>query len=331
MVRLLQTIKTDTSNEKGSERKKKTKYFGGEVVQEVRKNYIMFLMLLPAVLYFIVFQYLPMIGVVLAFKRFNYFDGILGSPWIGLSNFRFLFVSGTIWNITKNTILYNVAFLTVNIFLQVTMAILISEVGSKLFKKVSQTVLFLPYFVSYVLVAAFVYNLFNFERGALNAIIQSLGYDPVSFYSKPGIWKYVLMFFYQWKGIGYGTVIYLATITGISPEYYEAAKIDGASKWQEITKITIPQLKSTIIIIVLFAIGNILKGQFELFYQIIGDNGPLYASTDIIDTYVFRMLTRTFDIGMGAAAGVYQSTFGLITILLVNWIVKKVNDEYALF
>ena len=327
----MQTINKETSKESKSEYKKKKTYFGAEVVKELRKNYIMFLMLLPAVAYFIVFHYLPMIGVVLAFKRFNYFDGIIRSPWVGFNNFRFLFISGTIWRITRNTILYNVAFLTVNIFLQVTMAILISEISSRMFKKVSQTVLFLPHFVSYVLVAAFVYNLFNFERGAMNTIIRSFNLEPVNFYGTPGVWKYVLMFFYQWKGIGYGTVIYLATITGISPEFYEAARIDGANKWQEITKITIPQLKSTIIIIVLFAVGNILKGQFELFYQIIGDNGPLYAATDIIDTYVFRMLTRTFDIGMGAAAGVYQSTFGLITILLVNWIVKRVNEDYALF
>jgi putative aldouronate transport system permease protein len=326
-VKLLQTINKRAS----SEPKRKTAYWGSEILKELRKNYLMFLMLLPAVLYFVIFHYLPMVGVVLAFKRFNYFDGILRSPWIGFSNFRFLFVSGTIWRITRNTILYNVAFLTVNIFLQVTMAILISELASKVFKKVSQTILFLPHFVSYVLVAAFVYNLFNFQNGTMNTIIQSLGFEPVNFYGRPGVWKYVLMFFYQWKGIGYGTVIYLATITGISPEFYEAARIDGANKWQEITKITIPQLKPTIIIIVLFAVGNILKGQFELFYQIIGDNGPLYAATDIIDTYVFRMLTRTFDIGMGAAAGVYQSTFGLITILFVNWIVKRVNEDYALF
>lgn len=302
-----------------------------DFTKEFKKNYLLFIMLLPAVIYFIIFHYLPMTGIILAFKRYQYAKGIFGSPWVYFANFKFLFISGTIWRITVNTVLYNLAFLTVNIFLQVTMAILISELSMKWYRKLSQTFLFLPYFVSYVLLGAFVYNLFNFEFGAFNNILNWFGIPKVNMYGTPGAWKYILLVFYQWKGIGYGTVIYLATITGMSTEYYEAARIDGANKWQEITKITIPLLKPTIIIIVLFAIGNIMRGQFELFYQIVGDNGQLHPATDIIDTYVFRMLTRTFDIGMGAAVGVYQSVFGLITILTVNWLVKRSHEEYALF
>jgi putative aldouronate transport system permease protein len=300
-------------------------------IKEIRKNYLLFIMLIPAIVYFIIFHYLPMAGVVLAFKNYNYVGGIFGSPWVGFNNFRFLFVSGTVWKITSNTILYNIAFITVSVFLQVTIAILISEVTQKWFRKLSQTFLFLPYFVSYVLLGAFVYNLFNYEHGTFNTIMGNFGLPKIDMYSTPGAWKYILMFFYQWKSIGYGTVIYLATITGISAEYYEAARIDGSNKWQEIRHITIPLLKPTIIIIVLFAIGHIMRGQFELFYQIVGDNGQLYEATDIIDTYVFRMLTKTFDIGIGAAVGLYQSTFGLVVILLVNWIVKKTHEDYALF
>lgn len=300
-------------------------------VKELKKNYIMFMMLIPATLFFIIFNYLPMVGVLLAFKRYDYAGGIFGSQWIGFQNFEFLIKSGTLWVITRNTLLYNIVFIITSVFLQVLMAILISEASSKLFRKYSQTILFLPFFVSMVLVSAFVYNLFNFEHGTMNTFLNIFGVAPIDYYAQTGIWKYVLLFFNTWKGVGYGTIIYLATITGISPEYYEAAQIDGANKWHEIIYITLPQIKPTIIIVVLFAIGGILKGQFELFYQIIGNNGMLYPSTDIIDTFVYRMLAETFDIGMGTAAGLYQSFFGLIVIFTVNGLVKRHNEEYALF
>lgn len=301
------------------------------IIKEIKTNYVMFLMLIPSLLYFFVFHYIPMVGVLLAFTRYTYAGGFFGSQWVGFENFRFLFMSGTIWNITANTILYNVAFLSVNIFLQVSMAILISEITSKWFKKLSQSLLFLPHFVSYVLLSAFVYNLFNYEHGTLNTLFQSFGMAPINVYENTGVWKYILLFFYQWKGIGYGTVIYLATITGISKEYYESASLDGATRLQQIKHITLPMLKPTVIIIALFAVGNIMRGQFELFYQLVGDNGQLYHATDIIDTYVFRMLTKNFDVGMGAAAGLYQSFFGLIIILVVNWIVKRFDADNALF
>lgn len=321
-------MKTINENTVKYEQKPKSKF---AFVKELKKNYIMFMMLIPATLFFIIFNYLPMVGVLLAFKRYDYAGGIFGSQWIGFQNFEFLIKSGTLWVITRNTLLYNIVFIITSVFLQVLMAILISEASSKLFRKYSQTILFLPFFVSMVLVSAFVYNLFNFEHGTMNTFLNIFGVAPIDYYAQTGIWKYVLLFFNTWKGVGYGTIIYLATITGISPEYYEAAQIDGANKWHEIIYITLPQIKPTIIIVVLFAIGGILKGQFELFYQIIGNNGMLYPSTDIIDTFVYRMLAETFDIGMGTAAGLYQSFFGLIVIFTVNGLVKRHNEEYALF
>jgi putative aldouronate transport system permease protein len=211
------------------------------------------------------------------------------------------------------------------------MALLLNEITSKVYKKFSQTLIFMPYFVSYVILAVLVYNIFSYDNGLLNNILGFFGQPKFSAYTTTGIWKYVLIFFNQWKGLGYGVVVYLAAITGISDEYYEAAKIDGASHWQEIRYISMPLLKPTVIVITLFAVGRIMKGQFELFYQIIGVNGVLYNSTDIIDTYVFRSLTQTFDVGMGTAAGVYQSVFGLILIVTVNGIVKRINPDYALF
>lgn len=298
---------------------------------EIFKNRILYLMVLPAVLYFILFSYIPMLGILFAFKNYNYADGILRSPWVGFDNFRFLFVSGTFTTITTNTILYNVAFLVVGLILQVGTALLLNEIASKVFKKLAQTMMFLPYFVSYVILAAFVYNIFNYDSGLLNNILVSLGLPKFSAYTTPKVWKYIILFFNQWKGLGYGVVVYLAVITGIGQEYYESAKIDGANHWQQIRYITMPMLKPTVIIMTMFGIGKIMKGQFELFYQIIGDNGVLFNATDIIDTFVFRTMTQTFNIGMGTAAGFYQSMFGLILILTVNWITKKINPDYALF
>lgn len=299
--------------------------------REMKRNKILYLMILPAILYFIIFNYAPMAGVVAAFKRFNYNDGLFGSPWCGLDNFKFLWRSGTLPRITINTILYNVVFMGLEVVTQVGMALLLNEIISKKFKKATQTMMFMPYFISYVILSVFVYNIFNYDNGLLNNILQSLGFEKFSAYTTTWIWKYVLVFFEQWKSLGYGVVIYLAAITGISDEYYEAARIDGASHWQEIRYISLPMLKPTVITIVLFAVGRIMKGQFELFYQIIGTNGVLYNSTDIIDTYVFRSLTQTFDVGMGTAAGLYQSLFGLVLILTVNGIIKKINADYALF
>ena len=299
--------------------------------RSIRKQKILWLMILPAILYFIVLCSLPMGGIVLAFKNFNYQQGIFDSPWVGVRNFEFLFSSGTLWEVTKNTILYNIAFILVSLVMEVLVAIMLSELAGKWFKKITQSVMFLPYFVSYVLLAALVYNLFNFEYGVVNNILISWGQEPVDVYSNPGIWKYLLVFFHEWKGLGYGVVIYLAALTGINSEYYEAAKIDGANKWQEIGWITIPLLKPTMIIVTLFAVGSIMKGQFELFYQVIGTNSLLYSTTDIIDTYVFRMLTQTFEPGMGTAAGLYQSVLSFLMIVGVNYLVKRVEPDYSLF
>lgn len=288
-------------------------------------------MLIPAALFFLTFHYIPMFGVYLAFTKFNYIDGIFKSPFIGLANFKFLYISGALFNITKNTILYNLAFILFGNLCQVLVAIFITEINGKLFKKVTQSLMFLPYFVSYVLLGLFVYNLLGYEFGALNTLLRSLNLQPVDAYGTTGIWKFILVGAYIWKNIGYGSVIYLSTIMGISSELYEAAKIDGANIFKQIRYITLPLLKPTFLILFLLQLGNILRGQFELFYQIVGTVGTLYKTTDIIDTYVFRSLVNTFDIGMGTAVGLYQSLFGFLLILTVNYIIKKVNDDYALF
>lgn len=303
----------------------------GSFRRSLRKQTLLWLMIAPAILYFLVFCYLPMGGIVLAFKNFNYQQGIFGSPWVGLKNFDFLFTSGTLWQVTKNTVLYNLAFIAVSLVMEVLVAVMLSELAGKWYKKLAQSLMFLPYFVSYVLLAALIYNLFNFEFGVVNHVLAGFGQEPVDVYGSPAIWKYLLVFFHEWKGLGYGVVIYLAALTGINSEYYEASKIDGANKWQEIAWITIPLLKPTMIIVTLFAVGSIMKGQFELFYQVIGTNSLLYPTTDIIDTYVFRMLTQTFEPGMGTAAGLYQSVLSFVMIVGVNYLVKRVEPDYSLF
>ena len=301
------------------------------IIYEIKRNKVLFLMLVPAIIYFIVFHYLPMIGIILAFKNFNYSDGIWHSPWAGLDNFKFLFKSGDLFLITKNTILYNLGFILVNDSIAICTAIFLSELSGKIYKKYCQSVMLLPYFISFVLLGAFSYNLFNYEFGSLNTLLKFLNFQPVNLYGTPEVWKYILVVFNTWKWVGYGTIIYLTAIISISSEYYEAADMDGATIFQQIRYITIPLLMPTIVIVFLFKLGSIVRGQFELFYQIVGDNGGLFKATDIIDTYVFRSLVRNFDIGMGTAAGLYQSLFGFALIMIVNYVIKKVREDYALF
>lgn len=298
---------------------------------ELKKKKVLFLMLIPAFLFFIVNNYLPMVGIYYAFTKFNFQGGLFKSPFIGLENFRFLFESGKLKLLTVNTIGYNMAFILISNVLQIFFAILLSQIVGRIFKKISQSIIFLPYFISYVVLNAVVFAMFNYDTGYINTMLSSMNMERFDFYGTPWIWRILLVLFYLWKNLGYGTVVYLAAITGISQEYYEAAKIDGANIIQQIARITIPLLTPTFIILLLFAIGGIMRGQFDLFYQVIRNNGVLYDATDILDTYVYRSLKQNFDVGMGTAAGLYQSVFGLIVIVLTNKVIKKKNPDYALF
>lgn len=301
------------------------------LMYDLRKRWLLWLMILPVVIFTIIFSYAPMPGIILAFKNFNYRDGILGSPWAGWDNFKFLVQGGILGRITKNTILYNGVFIIVDTVSQIAVAIMLNEIVHKKFKKISQSLMFLPYFISWVLVQSIAYGVFSYEYGLLNNILRSLSMDPINIYGTPDAWPPLLTFFHEWKGIGYGTVLYLAAITGISSDFYEAATLDGATKWQQIKFITLPLLKPTAITLLLFNLGKILKGQFDLFFQLVGTNGTLFAKTDIIDTYVFRTITTNFNPGYSTAAGLYQSLFGFILIMTVNTLLRKYKPEYALF
>ncbi|MDO7907871.1 ABC transporter permease subunit [Paenibacillus sp. JX-17] len=298
---------------------------------ELIRNRILFLMLLPTLVFFFINSYIPMVGIYYAFTQFDFNTSLFDAPFVGLQNFEFLWKSGTLMKLTLNTIGYNAAFIIIGNLLAIFCAILLSELRIHWFKKLAQSVMFLPYFVSFVILSVIVYNIFNYDNGFLNTMLAQFGVDPVDVYNKPWAWIFLIILFYLWKNLGYSMVIYLASITGISDEYYEAARIDGANIFQRIWYITVPMLKSTFVILLLFALGSIMKGQFDLFYQLIGNNGVLYNTTDILDTYVYRSLKVTFDVGMASAAGVYQSLFGFVLIMTVNYIIRKMNEDYALF
>lgn len=303
------------------------------VGHELRRNKVLFLMISPVVIFFILFCYLPMPGAYIAFVDYNLNDGIFGSTFVGLKNFEFLAANGTLWMLTKNTILYNLVFLGLGNLIQVAFAIMLSEVNNKIFKKVSQSIILLPYFISMVIVGVFAYNFFNYSNGFVNSILVNLGFEKHDFYSDQGIWKYIITGFKIWSGTGYGMIVYLATITGISQDIYEAAYIDGADNWKRIIYITLPMLRPTVVLLLLFGVGGILKGSFDLFYNLIGNNSIFFPQTDIIDTYVFRSLAgaSTLNFPASAAVGFYQSIFGLILVLIVNFIVRKVEPDSALF
>jgi len=288
-------------------------------------------MFLPVGLYLLFFAYIPMGGIVIAFKEFNYRDGILFSPWNGIENFRYFFASGKAWLVTQNTIVYNLTFLTCYTVFSIMVAVLIAEMAGKIFKKAAQSFMFLPYFTSWVVVSAFVYNLFNYDYGMVNVFLRAIGQEPIDIYSSPEMWHVFLPIMYVWKWIGFGSVLYLAAIMGLDQECYEAATIDGANAFQKIFRITIPLLKPTMVVLILLGVGRILRGEFDMFFNLVGNNGLLMDATDIIDTLVFRSLMGTQDFGMASSAGFYQSVLCFVIIMIVNGIVKKVDEESALF
>ncbi|NMA84171.1 MAG: sugar ABC transporter permease [Epulopiscium sp.] len=288
-------------------------------------------MLAPAVIYTIIFSYYPMTGVVLAFKKYNYTDGIWGSPWNEFENFRFFFKSGQAAMVTRNTVLYNVVFIIVNMIVQIMVAVFLTEIRNKNYRKITQSMMLLPYFISWVIVGVMAFNFFSSDYGFINRIITYFGGEKISFYTTPKVWPLIILFFNTWKGIGYGSIMYLAAIMGIDSSIYEAAKIDGANAFQRISKITIPLIKPTTIILLLLSIGGIFKGNFDMFYNLVGNNGLLFEYTDVIDTLTFRALISSNNFGMSAAIGLFQSVLCFITVLTANNLVRRYDENYTLF
>lgn len=304
-------------------------------MKRFKNNKELLLLTIPGAIWFLVFAYLPMFGVVVAFKRWRihggFFESLMNSDWVGFDNFKFLFQSSDAWLITKNTVLYNLVFIILGIILPVTLAILLNELLNKKLAKFYQSSMFLPYFLSWVVVSYCLYAFLSPEKGYVNGIITSMGGKGISWYTEPKYWPFIIIFMSQWKAVGYGTVVYLASICGIDKSYYEAAMIDGASKFQQIKYITVPLLKPVMIIMFITSIGGMFRGDLGLFYQLPKDSGALYPVTNVIDTYVYRGLMNLGDIGMSSAASLYQSFVGLILIVTSNAIVRKVDEENAFF
>ncbi len=294
------------------------------------KNRWLYLLLLPALAFIIIFAYIPMVGVLIAFEDFDPIAGIFGSAWTGIENFRFFFSSSDWIQVTLNTLYLNTLFIATGTIGAVFIAIIMSELGKGLFVKISQTFMTLPNFVSWATVALFSVAFLGSD-GIINAALEGAGIKPIPFYSSPDVWPTVFVIIRIWKGTGWSAIVYMAAILGIDQSIYEAAKIDGASKMRCIFQITIPMIKNIIILMFIMSIGNIFKGDFGMIYPFIGDNTLLYPTVDVIDTYVFRALRSFTNYGRTAAIGLYQSLMGFILVLFANWLAKRYSPESAIF
>lgn len=299
--------------------------------QKIAANKALLLMCLPAIVFFFVFSYMPMPGAYVAFTRFDYGKGIFASQFIGLKNFQFLFKSGQLALLLKNTVLYNLAFILLGNFLQLSFAVLLNEVKSRRFKKISQSMMFLPYFISPVLVSLIVYNLINYDFGFISFLVRSSGGTMPKLYSTASAWPFIIVLVHLWQSTGYGTVVYFAAITSIDESLFEAAKVDGANGFQRIRYITLPSLRPTVVILFLFAIGSILRGNFGLFYNLVGNNSVLFPTTDIIETYVYRAMMNSFNFSQSSAVGLFQSVVGFGIVMLSNYVVRRIDADSSLF
>jgi putative aldouronate transport system permease protein len=298
-----------------------------------RRNLSLFVLTLPAVGIVLVFKYLPMAGLVLAFKNYKPLLGIFKSPWSGFDNFLFFLRSSLIWDVTRNTLAYNLSFIILTPIVSVTFAIIMYELAKPIFIKIYQTVLFLPFFMSWVVVSIMLYALLNTEHGLINRLLTGLfGMESIRWYTKPNLWPFIIVTMYLWKTMGYSTVIYFAGLMGIDPTLFEAAEIDGANRWQRIVHITLPMLSQLIVIMAILGIGRIFFADFGLFYQLPLQSGVLLPTTDVINYFTYRALVELRDYGMAAAMGLYQSVMGFVLLLITNYLAKRVSGgEQGLF
>lgn len=307
-----------------------------KVLRNIKKNAPFLLMALPGAIWMIFFFYIPVLGNVVAFKEFRFspdgfFASLYNSKWVGFQNFKFLFATDNAYIMTRNTVLYNLVFIIVGTFLAVVLAVIMSMLRSKKKIKIFQTTMLFPYFLSWVIIGFFVYSILSPDKGALNSILAMMGKEPVNWYNEPKYWPVFIVIIGIWKNIGYNSIIYFASIMGIDPTYYEAAIVDGANRWQQIRHVTIPQIIPLISIMLILAIGNIIRSDFGLFYNVTRNSGPLNQVTMVIDTYVYKGLSASGDLGMSSAAGLYQSVVGFVMLVSANAIIRRVDPESGLF
>lgn len=286
---------------------------------------------LPTLLHIFIFCYIPMFGIIIAFKFFRFDLGIFKSPWVGLKNFTFFFTSQDAWRVTRNTIGLNFLFIVGGLVCSVIFALMMFELKKRVFIKTYQTISILPSFISWVVVGYMTYAVLEPTKGLLNNVLLIFGVDKIQWYSEPGYWPLILLITSLWHGVGYGSIIYFAGLMGIDTEYFEASALDGATKLQQIRYISLPFISPLITILTILAIGRIFRSDFGLFFNVTRNLGVLYPTTDVIDTYVYRALMSIGDIGMSAAVGLFQSIVGFILILFTNYIVRRIEPENSLF
>lgn len=291
----------------------------------------LFSMMIPGFVYLIINNYIPMAGLVIAFKRFDYSLGMWSSPWAGLSNFTYLFKTNDALNIMRNTVCYNLAFIFLGHLVAVIVAIMLNFLKGNMNKKIYQTLILIPYLISMVVVSYIVFGFLSQENGFLNKVIEGFGGQSISWYTQAKYWPFILTIVNLWKGFGYSSIIYYATVISIDSSLYEAATVDGANVWKQIWHVTLPGLKGTIITMVLLAIGRMFYSDFGLFYQVPMRSGLISSATDTIDVYVYKALTQLNDVGRASAAGFLQSILGFILVLTANFVVRKIDEENALF
>jgi putative aldouronate transport system permease protein len=300
------------------------------LLHELNKNKALFLMLLPGLLVMLVNNYLPMFGLVFAFRRMDSYSDLFGTAWVGFDNFKYLFGSNTAWTITRNTIGYNFGFIIIGVILPVLLAIGLNELRNKKMGKVYQSLFFIPYFLSWVVISYLTMGLLSNEFGAVNRLLSLLGMEKVAWYTSPEYWPYIIILVNTWKWTGYDTIVYLASIVGVNKELFEAAAVDGASRLQQIWYITIPSLIPLAIVLVLIRLGRMFYTDMGLFYSVPRNMGPLQNVTNTIDTYVYRAFIQTGDVGLASAAGFYQAVLGLVVILSFNALVRKYDKDSAI-
>ncbi|OCT12915.1 sugar ABC transporter permease [Paenibacillus pectinilyticus] len=290
-------------------------------------------MTVPGVLYLFINNYLPMLGTFIAFKNINYTKGIFHSDWVGFKNFEFLFKSHDAFIITRNTLLYNGTFIIVNnLAIALLVALLLNEIKNRFARNLYQSIMLLPFLISFSIVGYIVLAFFSIEHGFINKVIfPFLHIQPMEWYLESKYWPYILVIVNTWKYVGYSSLIYFAAMIGINQEYYEAARMDGANRWLQMTKITLPLIRPVVIVVVLILIGRIFYADFGMFFQVPLNTGILFSTTNVIDTYVYRALLVTGDIGMSSAAGLYQSTVGFVLVIIANMLVRRWDKESALF
>lgn len=301
--------------------------------KEMKRHWLIYTMAIPALILLGLFNYFPMFGLLLAFKDFKFPKGILGSDWMNplFKNFELLYSSSDAINAVKNTLVLNFSFIVIGTLCALALAIMLNEMKHKVYKRITQSLTFLPFFMSWIVVGMFLEGILNYNNGVVNKIIEALGQEKIMFYTEPQYWPAILVIESVWKGVGYSAVVYLAAITGIDTAYYEAAEIDGATRMQRIVHVTLPLLRPTIIILVLLALGRIMNADFGMFYYSTNGIYALWSTTDVIETFIYRGLRVTGDIGIASATGFFQSIVSLVVVLSFNFLARKIDRDSALF